>query len=346
MGCRLVTWTITTFINPGLQQAPFTELWYADTTARDSGTLRRYFAPRSNLYYQTSRTAFSGSLGYITGSHQIRIGGVGSFGPYKTSVNENGDGYMVFTNGMPINFVAINTPYYQWPRLDADVGLFITDTWHFKRFAITAGVRWEYLAGEILTENAPGGRFVPARTVPNTTCDTVKGMGCWKDWTPRLGVVYDVFGNHKLAVKAGFGKYNSAYSTGFTNNFNPMSGVSEPVTWNLPAGATNPGGPCAPIQFNGVPAPNPNCFPDRRLQWGRRSSRRGCGYARSQRESGVWQRCGRHWRQFGSELAPRLQLSVQRRNPRGTVERRYAECQLVPAFSIPADLGPELRGKF
>jgi hypothetical protein len=246
---------------PGLQQAPFTQQWYEFTTARDSGTLRRYFAPRSNQYFQTSRTAFSGSLGYITGSHQIRIGGVGSYGPFKYSVNENGDGYMVFTNGMPINFVAINTPYYQWPRLDADVGLFVTDTWHFKRFAVTAGVRWEYLAGEILTENAPAGRFVGARTVPNTTCDTVKGMGCWKDWAPRLGVVYDVFGNHKLAVKAGFGKYNSAYATGFTNNFNPMSPVTENVTWNLPAGATSPGGPCAPVMFNGVVAPNPNCYP-------------------------------------------------------------------------------------
>jgi hypothetical protein len=176
-------------------------------------------------------------------------------------VNENGDGYMVFTNGVPINFVAINTPYYQWPRLDADVGLFVTDTWHFKRFAVTAGVRWEYLAGEILTENAPAGRFVGARTVPNTTCDTIKGMGCWKDWAPRMGVVYDVFGNHKLAVKAGFGKYNSAYATGFTNNFNPMSPVTENVTWNLPAGATSPGGPCAPVTFNGVVAPNPNCYP-------------------------------------------------------------------------------------
>jgi hypothetical protein len=157
--------------------------------------------------------------------------------------------------------VANNTPYYQWPRLDADLGIYAMDTWHFKRLAVTAGIRWEYLAGEIQAENAPAGRFVGPRSVPNTTCDTIKGMGCWKDWAPRLGVVYDVFGNHKLAVKAGFGKYNSAYSTGFTNNFNPMSGVTENVTWNLPAGATAPGGPCAPVQFKGVPAPNPNCFP-------------------------------------------------------------------------------------
>src|ERR1700681_723330 len=97
------------------------------------------------------------------------------------------------------------------------------DTWRFKRLAITAGIRWEYLAGEILAVNAPAGRFAPARTVPGITCDTVKGMGCWSNWAPRLGVVYDVFGNHKLAIKAGAGKYNSAYATGFTNNFNPFA---------------------------------------------------------------------------------------------------------------------------
>jgi hypothetical protein len=246
---------------PGLDQVPFSPAWYADTTARDTGTSRRYFAPRDNQHFQTSRSFFSGSATYVTGSHQIRVGVQDSFGPYKLSVNKNADAYLVFTNGLPINLVANNTPYYQWPRLDADLGMYAMDTWRFKRLAITAGIRWEYLAGEIQTENAPGGRFVSARTVPNTTCDTVKGMGCWKDWAPRLGIVYDVFGNHKLALKAGFGKYNSAYSTGFTNNFNPMSGVTEAVTWNVPAGATSPGGPCAPVTFAGVIAPNPNCFP-------------------------------------------------------------------------------------
>jgi hypothetical protein len=243
----------------GIAQLPDTQPWYALTTARDIGTLRRYFAGRSNQYFQTSRSFFTGSATYVTGSHQLRGGVQYSFGPFKYSVTENGDGYSVFNNGLPVNFVALNTPYYQWPRLDADVGIFAMDTWRFKRFAITAGIRWEYLAGEILAENAPAGRFVGARTVPKTDCSTVKGMGCWKDWTPRLGIVYDLFGNHKTALKAGFGKYNNAYSTGFTNNFNPMTGVSQNVTWNFPDPKAA-GSPCAPVTFAGVVAPNPNCY--------------------------------------------------------------------------------------
>ncbi|HZY58894.1 MAG TPA: hypothetical protein VFE56_03975, partial [Candidatus Binataceae bacterium] len=243
----------------GIEQTPNTQAWYALTTARDTGTLRRYFAGRNNQHFQTSRSFFTGSATYVTGSHQIRGGVQYSFGPYHLSVNQNGDGYSVFTNGVPINFTAINTPYYQWPRLDADVGLYLMDTWRFKRLAITAGIRWEYMAAEIEAENAPAGRFVSARSVPKTDCSTIKGMGCWKDWTPRLGIVYDVFGNHKTALKAGFGKYNSAYSTGFTNNFNPMTGVTQTVFWN--PGPTTAGSACAPTTFAGVVAPNPLCYP-------------------------------------------------------------------------------------
>ncbi|MBV8845528.1 MAG: TonB-dependent receptor [Bryobacterales bacterium] len=249
------------YINPATAQPAFTPNWYALTTAVDLATLRRYFAPRSNQYFQSTRNYFNANGAYVTGSHQIKFGFQDSFGPFKTSILENGDGSLVFTNGIPTIFSAIDTPYYQWPRLNADLGLYASDTWHFKRLAISAGIRWEYLSAGIDAENAGPGRFVPGRSIPAQDCSTIKGMGCWHNWAPRLGIVYDLFGNHKTALKAGFAKYNSQYSTGFTNNLNPMSVQTENVAWILPSGATAPGGPCAPVAFEGLPAPNPNCFP-------------------------------------------------------------------------------------
>ena len=249
------------YINPATAQPAFTPNWYALTTAVDLATLRRYFAPRSNQYFQSTRNFFNANGAYVTGSHQIKFGFQDSFGPFKTSILENGDGSIVFTNGLPTIFSAINTPYYQWARLNSDLGLYASDTWHFKRLAISAGIRWEYLSGSIDSENAGVGRFAPARIIPSQDCSSIKGMGCWHNWAPRAGIVYDLFGNHKTALKAGFAKYNSQYSTGFTNNLNPMSVQTENVAWILPAGATSPGGPCAPVTFGGLPAPNPNCFP-------------------------------------------------------------------------------------
>ena len=88
-------------------------------------------------------------------------------------------------------------------------------------------------------------------------------MGCWKDWLPRVGVVYDLFGNHKTALKAGIGKYDSQYSTGFTSNFNPMALQSEVLTsWNT-AGL---GAACSPGQLpKSRPWPESRVFCHRRF---------------------------------------------------------------------------------
>src|SRR5690348_5082886 len=92
---------------PGIAETAFTQAWYAKTTARDQGTLRRYFAGRHNSQYQSIRNFFTGSGAYVTASHQIKFAFQDSFGPFRTSISENGDGYMVFTNGLPTSFTAI-----------------------------------------------------------------------------------------------------------------------------------------------------------------------------------------------------------------------------------------------
>jgi hypothetical protein len=237
---------------------------YNFTTQTDSGTSRRFVAGSGNSYFQTTRNAFTGNATYVTGNHQIRGGFVYSFGPAHFSSTMNGDGVEVFNNGVPTSFTAYNTPFHNLPNLTGDLGLYITDTWKYKRLSVTAGLRWEYLAADIGKEVAEAGRFAPARSIPQIDCDTVKGMGCWKNWTPRLGVVYDVFGNHKTALKAGFGKFNNQYSTSFTGNFNPMpqAAITETVFWNY--GQTLPGGyspDCAPVKITATFfTPNPKCF--------------------------------------------------------------------------------------
>ncbi len=139
------------------------------------------------------------------------------------SVNENGDGYMTFNRGIPVSFTAINTPYYQWPRLDADLGLYITDTWHFKRVAITAGLRWEYLAGQVESVNAPAGRFARLARSPTSPATTTPAWAAGRTGRRGSASYMTCSATTRLPVKAGFGKYNTPYSTGFTNNFNPMT---------------------------------------------------------------------------------------------------------------------------
>lgn len=240
----------------GITQAEGTPGFFAKTGQYDAGTLRIYTAGSGDNQFQTTRNDFNAQATYVTGNHQVKAGFEFSNGRNDHSLYLNGDGIENFVNGVPFSFTAYNTPYVYKTHLDGDMGIYGMDTWKFKRVSITAGIRYEYLGAEINPINEPNGRFAPARTAPDINCNTIKGMGCWNNWTPRVGIVYDVFGNHKTAVKASFGKYNNQYSTGFTNTFNPVGTQTETVPWNF-AGL---GAACTPITFEGLAAPNPLCF--------------------------------------------------------------------------------------
>ena len=62
------------YVNPALNQPIDSPAWYGDTTAVDIASLRRYFAPRSNQYFQSTRNFFTAGGAYVTGSHQIKFG--------------------------------------------------------------------------------------------------------------------------------------------------------------------------------------------------------------------------------------------------------------------------------
>ena len=48
---------------------------------------------------------------------------------------------------------------------------------------------------------------------------------------PRAGIVYDLFGNQKTALKASFGKYMQAGTVGFSQSQNPLLLTTQSVAW-------------------------------------------------------------------------------------------------------------------
>jgi hypothetical protein len=56
-------------------------------------------------------------------------------------------------------------------------------------------------------------------------------MPTWKDWAPRFGAVYDLFGNAKTAVKFGLNRYNESRTTQFASRYNPNALTSATVNW-------------------------------------------------------------------------------------------------------------------
>ena len=66
------------------------------------------------------------------------------------------------------------------------------------------------------------------------TYDPVYNIPNWRDWSPRMGMSYDLFGNGRTAIKAQLGKYVSKLGTDLTEGLNPIatSVVSATRNWD------------------------------------------------------------------------------------------------------------------
>ncbi len=126
---------------------------------------------------------------------------------------------------MPSTVTIYNTPLRSKEALVADVGIFVQDSWTLKRLTVNGGLRWEYLNSEVSAQESGIGRFVGERKF-----DAIP-MPVWKDLAPRFGVVYDLFGNAKTALKFGLNRYNESRTTQFATIYNPLALTTASLSW-------------------------------------------------------------------------------------------------------------------
>jgi hypothetical protein len=143
----------------------------------------------------------------------------------------NGDLVQHYLNGVPAFVVVYNTPVASRENLNADLGVYVQDSWTRKQLTLNMGVRFEYFNGEIANQDVAAGRFVPPRHL-----DKVKNMPNWFDVAPRFGVSYDLFGNAKTALKGTVNRYMAGQGLSFAQRYNPLYITSDTRTWNDPNG--------------------------------------------------------------------------------------------------------------
>jgi hypothetical protein len=123
--------------------------------------------------------------------------------------------------------------FYNYP-VDSRVysqenGFFVQDKWNVsRRLTLNGGVRFDAL-------NA----WVPAVCQPETAMVTAQ---CFKELkdpqipnlfsiAPRLGFIYDVFGDGRTAIKGSANIYHSGLASGYPNSLNPYSSATNTCTW-------------------------------------------------------------------------------------------------------------------
>ena len=177
---------------------------------------RAYGATFSRNY--TSLRSYRSSLAYMTGSHAFKAGMTLQEGPAVTDVYTSHDTGLIVRNGAPFQVTVRTTPYTARERLVADLGVYLQDTWTFNRFTANLGVRFDYLNNKVEKQSAAGGTWIGPRSF-----DELVDVPNFTDVGPRVGLVYDLFGNGKTAIKGTVSRYILPSTVGTARLLNPFN---------------------------------------------------------------------------------------------------------------------------
>jgi hypothetical protein len=165
------------------------------------------------------------SVSYVTGSHAFKTGLFLQEGWHRHeydiggAIPGTGPGAVdyIFTSGVPQSLTEWAEPIVFKERLKANVGIFVQDQWTVKKMTLNLGLRYDYFNAFVPEQHLQAGPFVPARDYARVDC-----VPCWKDFNPRLGVAYDLFGSGKTALKANLGRFVQADIFTTSRNNNPV----------------------------------------------------------------------------------------------------------------------------
>ena len=198
-------------------------------------TGQQYGSPAVYLGHPNSRDRYTyrASLSYVTGSHNFKTGFQNETLKTDTYWHANGNTNYYFFGGVPISLLQYAYPYLQQSRGRYDMGIYAQDQWAItNQLTLTLGLRWDYFnsyvppqTGGFAGEQDGYWEGVPASNdwIAPRTFDQVDNVPNWKDFNPRLGLAYDLFGNGKTAVKMTLGRYTAKLGTEIAETANPFN---------------------------------------------------------------------------------------------------------------------------
>lgn len=166
---------------------------------------------------------------------------------------------------------------------------YVTDTWRVsRRLTATLGVRWDHYTpvdekdSLVLLPVMENGNPIKTLMDPNLTLDFAGGSvgrnwysPSWHEFAPNVGLAYDVFGDGKMAVRAGFSVFYVDDNLGqaLSNSVTTNAGLSTTVANTGMSGfiSNNPPALTAPafivprtlqMNYNLAPSSNATAMPD------------------------------------------------------------------------------------
>jgi hypothetical protein len=191
-------------------------------------SLRRAHMVAQEVYEisRDRRTVAHASVGYFTGSHDLKAGLQWDNGRYYAENFSTSGMRAVFRNGVPDSVNTYNTPVARTSYVQ-DTAIFVQDKWSASRkLTLNLGLRIEKFRGwqpevcQVQTQFVAGQCFGAIEDVPD-----------WLDSSPRFGAIYDIYGDGRAAIKVGAGRYNIGTATGHIDRVNPVDVTNDTRAW-------------------------------------------------------------------------------------------------------------------
>jgi Carboxypeptidase regulatory-like domain/TonB-dependent Receptor Plug Domain len=261
----------TSWYQDGVAKTPFSPEWYANASRVDTvrGTTTIAGTPESRTMDQ--RHVIASSASYVTGSHNFKTGVQWSFGPDDTYRTANADLTQNYRDGVANTVTVYNTPNIQLVSVRYDLGIYLQDSWTFKRLTANPGVRFELFNSGTRESSMAAGRFTPARFY-----SAVNDLPNWRNVAPRFSAAYDVFGDGRTAIKGSVSKYYATFTGSYVKRYADSISDSDTRNWfdvDLVPGTSTASGRALPSNGDNIAQDN-EIGPPGKPNFGQVSNRR------------------------------------------------------------------------
>jgi hypothetical protein len=199
-----------------------------------------YFNPNHRYQFNVAYSLFKDAFG---GNHDFKVGLQASWERMYQESYRLDDYRLETADGAPSFAVLCNCPVTE-EELTRTWALYFQDNWSIgQRLTLNLGVRVDSINGIVPEQTSAAGTWIGERVQPQ-----IDGLPSWTNVAPRLGFAYDVMGDGRTAIKAGYGRYYVQTGTLISQTLN-RNGFSEVrATWrDLDGNMRLSPGPCGDI---------------------------------------------------------------------------------------------------
>jgi hypothetical protein len=244
---------------------------------------------------------------YVTGSSSLKVGSQWFQGSRVNRLGAADDLELELNNGVPLGLIEYAGPIGSHENMKLNLGLFAQEQYKFHRLTINAGARFDYLNEYIPAQIEPA---VPKYLLAGPSYPQINNVPDWKDISPRFGLVYDVFGNGKTALKWSLGRFVEAEAGGFPQEINPSRSYGN--VFNFRSWTNDPAGLATGVPSCDLtnPAANGACGPSTNPNFGSGAT---SAYSFDPKVATGWGTRGYNWEMLAGiqhQLLPGLAIDV------------------------------------